>query len=327
MITAVQFATSQGTGTSISCALNSVQVGNTLIALVWGLNTAAPTGPPEFNVPDLSDTLNNTWQGVANLGGSITIFRTHTVTGNVTVTTAPVPGFPGGQPLFMWLIEITGISRFGLLGAIGSSLQTGGSVTTFGIGPFVTGIPCIYFSAGGNFSSTQVPTLSSFVAPIVATRLAAASGVVFAKSPTTVTSLGVKTNTFSGAGLTDTLQGTIFGGVNDPIPLSLSCNNPPPAMAGIAYSHPLRAAGGTLPYTFFLQSGTLPPGLTLGPANGVISGTPTTGGIFNFLIRVQDSVGGIRITACTITVTASASDWHGTFVGFLKAGFFGGGTS
>jgi hypothetical protein len=37
--------------------------------------------------------------------------------------------------------------------------------------------------------------------------------------------------------------------------------------------------------TFELASGTLPPGVTLNGATGVLSGTPNTPGTYNFTIR------------------------------------------
>ena len=59
-----------------------------------------------------------------------------------------------------------------------------------------------------------------------------------------------------------------------------------------------RFVGGTLPYTFTMQIGSLPPGLTLS-TDGLISGTPTTEGNYNAL-RVR----------CTDDLTAFAlSNW------------------
>ena len=49
----------------------------------------------------------------------------------------------------------------------------------------------------------------------------------------------------------------------------------PYGTVGTPYSQALSASGGTAPYTFSVQSGTLPAGLTLS-ADGTISGTPTT---------------------------------------------------
>jgi hypothetical protein len=52
----------------------------------------------------------------------------------------------------------------------------------------------------------------------------------------------------------------------------------------------LTATGGTAPYTFVLApgSGGLPPGISMS-SSGVISGTPTQTGIFDFIIRLTDS--------------------------------------
>jgi hypothetical protein len=47
-------------------------------------------------------------------------------------------------------------------------------------------------------------------------------------------------------------------------------------------------SGGTGPFSFNLASGSLPPGLTLAPS-GLLTGTPTTAGTYNFAVQVTDS--------------------------------------
>lgn len=74
---------------------------------------------------------------------------------------------------------------------------------------------------------------------------------------------------------------------------------------GVAYSSSLTAVGGTLPYTFSITSGALPPGLSLNSTTGLISGTPTTstGSPFMFTAHVADSAGHNASVACSIAIT------------------------
>ncbi len=58
-----------------------------------------------------------------------------------------------------------------------------------------------------------------------------------------------------------------------------------------AYSQNLAANNGVAPYSFAVTAGALPAGLTVSPA-GVLAGTPTAGGAFNFTVRATDSSTG-----------------------------------
>jgi hypothetical protein len=70
----------------------------------------------------------------------------------------------------------------------------------------------------------------------------------------------------------------------------------------------MSATGGTGPYTYSIVSGSLPQGLTLNASTGVISGTPTTVGIYNFVAKVVDAAGNSDTDNCTIVVIAPAVD-------------------
>ncbi|WP_373377784.1 putative Ig domain-containing protein [Cupriavidus nantongensis] len=74
--------------------------------------------------------------------------------------------------------------------------------------------------------------------------------------------------------------------------LSLSPASLQAPVAGVAYSQAFAAGGGTAPYTFAVAAGTLPAGLSLNPATGVLSGTPPTAGTHTFTVRVTDSSTG-----------------------------------
>src|SRR3954447_1327067 len=60
---------------------------------------------------------------------------------------------------------------------------------------------------------------------------------------------------------------------------------------GVPFSQTFTQSGGTPPVSFTINTGTLPPGLTLNPSTGVLSGTPTAPGIFSLTVKVTD-VGG-----------------------------------
>ncbi|HEX5735360.1 MAG TPA: putative Ig domain-containing protein [Blastocatellia bacterium] len=57
----------------------------------------------------------------------------------------------------------------------------------------------------------------------------------------------------------------------------------------VNYSHTLQRVGGTGPYTWSLDSGALPDGLSLSASTGIISGTPTAAGTFTFTVKVSDT--------------------------------------
>src|SRR5207247_1091690 len=78
------------------------------------------------------------------------------------------------------------------------------------------------------------------------------------------------------------LIGDILVIMNKP-PLALACSSNM-SRQGVAYSSSLTASGGVPSYTFSIVpgSGSLPGGLSLNASNGLISGTPTGYGIFNF---------------------------------------------
>ncbi|MGD0017320.1 MAG: putative Ig domain-containing protein, partial [Verrucomicrobiia bacterium] len=86
------------------------------------------------------------------------------------------------------------------------------------------------------------------------------------------------------------------------VPLQITTTNLPAGEVGLAYSQSPVAIGGLSPYTWSVIAGALPGGLTIDPATGIISGTPTTAGTFNFTLQVQDSNAATATQALSITV-------------------------
>jgi YVTN family beta-propeller protein len=87
--------------------------------------------------------------------------------------------------------------------------------------------------------------------------------------------------------------------------LTLTPTTLPNPMVGVAYSETFTASGGTAPYTFSISAGALPGGLVLSGA-GVLSGTATVVGTFNFTVMAKDSNGLTGMQAYSFTIATPA---------------------
>lgn len=80
-----------------------------------------------------------------------------------------------------------------------------------------------------------------------------------------------------------------------------------PGVINIVYAgFTLQASGGTLPYAWS-YTGSLPPGLTLNAGSGLISGTPTATGTFNFTAKVTDSSSPQQSQTSNFSITINSA--------------------
>jgi len=93
-----------------------------------------------------------------------------------------------------------------------------------------------------------------------------------------------------------------------PPALTISCPAST-ASVGVFYTSAALATGGTTPYiSYSITPGTLPVGLALNTATGVVTGTPTTPGLSPFTANVTDSLPTTASNnSCSITTTALPS--------------------
>ncbi len=92
---------------------------------------------------------------------------------------------------------------------------------------------------------------------------------------------------------------TALGILNTSLPSGTSHHN---------YDANLVASGGVPPYTWSVTSGSLPPGLNLDSASGLISGTTTTTGTYPFGVQLADAQSPPDATApLSITVNATVT--------------------
>jgi sugar lactone lactonase YvrE len=109
----------------------------------------------------------------------------------------------------------------------------------------------------------------------------------------------------NGAGetLSNSFSITISGAPS--APTSFTAQTPPAGTVGAGYSYAFQATGFPSP-TYSVQSGALPPGLTLNPTTGVVSGTPSAAGAFGpVVIQASNSAGSLGSAPITFLINGA----------------------
>ncbi len=86
--------------------------------------------------------------------------------------------------------------------------------------------------------------------------------------------------------------------------ITVSPTTLPSGTEGSAYSATISASGANGSYTFAVTSGSLPTGLTLNTATGLINGTPSAAATYNFTITATDTSSCTGSRAYTVVITA-----------------------
>jgi subtilisin family serine protease len=96
--------------------------------------------------------------------------------------------------------------------------------------------------------------------------------------------------------------------VEEPAPISIDSLELGDGEVNQTYNETLIASGGEQPYLWSISNGTLPNGLLLNNETGGISGTPTTQGINNFTVTLEDSDGDSTGSDLSITIVAQQDE-------------------
>lgn len=149
-------------------------------------------------------------------------------------------------------------------------------------------------SASGGTGSYSYRLLSGTVPPGLVVGVGSVSG-----NPTTA-----GTYTFT-AGATDSAGNSGSQTYTITTNLGLSPTTLVGGLTGTAYNQQLTASGGSGTYTFSAGTG-VPPGLLLSSA-GLLSGTPASGGAYNFTVSVSDTTGHIGSRAYSLNIGAGGT--------------------
>ena len=265
-------------GTTLTTASNNSNVnligGAQASNVFWQVGSSATLGT--------STIFNGTIMALASISvntGAVLNGRALARNGAVTLqgnamTVPPISG-GGAGPL-----SVTCSYPSGQLGVAYSSFL----VATGGTPPYT------YSIAGGSLPTGLTPNASTGAI----TGMPTAAGT-FSDTSRVVDSVGASST--SACGIT---IGPVAGGA-----LALTCAANI-GQVGQPFVSAMVATGGTAPYTYSISAGSLPPGLTLDPSTGAISGTPTTAGAFPYTGRVVDSAAGSATTSCgSLTITSA----------------------
>jgi hypothetical protein len=318
---AVQVGSGGGTNGAAFVSQNmppSMTAGQSTLVSVTMLNTGTTTWTaPGYMLGSLNPQGNITW-GLSQVGlGGLSVAPGAQATFSFNVTAPATPGTYN----FQWGMMQSGVGYFGSASPnvavtvsgggggggtndalfvsqnVPASLTTGQSanvsVTMMNSGT-TTWSPGSYFLTSQNPPGNATWGLSQVALP---SSVAPGASVTFSFTATAPAAQGTYNFQWqmnqSGAGYFGGASTNVAVSVtgSGTLPVAITTTSVPYGTRGVPYSAQIQVTGGVPPYTFSLTSGSLPAGVTLNGSTGLISGTPTLGGTFNFTVRVTDQAG------------------------------------
>jgi hypothetical protein len=246
------------------------------------------------NKVGLDNTTNNATDATLNWWGSNTGPNTtgnDSTTGTVNVSpwlvlgisTDPNPIGPGGSTV------------------VTADLTTDSGGTTHSAAPFFPdNIPIAFGATGGTIDPASAPTSSG-------------------KATSHFTSTGT-----SGDAASATLDNQTVSSPITVTPIVFPPPTPPPqVIAGAPFSLTYDATGGAGGFTYAVltRSSQLPPGLSLDSTTGILSGTPTTPGTYNFTVTATDASGASKSVNTTLVIESSSQVVAPTVQNLQRFGF------
>jgi hypothetical protein len=183
--------------------------------------------------------------------------------------------YPTGTAGFLANVQDVGLDAVGC--ADPGDCVAGGAYPTAGTPTLPDAAPMAAIEGGGTWSAPTALPAPSDAAP-------AASGLATVRSISCPVAADCQ-----GVGVYETAGGQRVPMLAVPVPVLTLANTPlPAAQLGRPYSAQIVASGGAGAATWSVSSGTLPIGLTLNSASGVISGTPRFTERTAFTVTVTD---------------------------------------
>ncbi len=295
-ITLLQSNAVQGAGTrSVSLPFAAANTAGNLIIAFVRMSTTSQTVA-------LTDTAGNSYvdavsQAQTADGHQIHILYAQNIKGGANTVTAAFSA-TNNHP-WLAIYEYSGLSKTNPLDQTAHAQGSSASPSTGLTGTTSSTTELLFAGVGlvSNYSGT-VTAGAGFTLQMQNTASSRAANEAEA-----VTAAGSYSGTFSLSAATNwSAVVATFAAASQPV---ITTSSLPGAVQGTAYSYTLAASGGAPPYTWSIVSGSLPAGLTLAAATGVISGTPASSGTSSFTVQVTDAASHTATKALSIAVTAS----------------------
>jgi uncharacterized repeat protein (TIGR01451 family) len=315
-IGAVAQATQSFSGTSAPKFVTGLTAGTAYTFTIAAQNLAG-TGPPSARssavTPNVSPSLTFTAPPAGEVG--IAYSRLLTVTNGTSPFTWSVSA--GSLPDGLILNASTGLlsgtpTTAGSFGFTVQVTDASGATATKVVTLVIVAAPSLSFTPTAGevgVSYSQQPSLSGGTGPFVwsvssgslpaGVSLNATTGLL-SGTPTAAGAfaLSIQVSDAFGQTATKTVTLTILA------PPAFVATAPHTGQVGVTYSHSFDVTGGSLPLTWSISAGSLPPGLALNPGTGGLSGTPTTIGSYPFTVSVIDANGQVATRSVTAVIGA-----------------------
>jgi hypothetical protein len=329
--------------------------GGLTLAASTGSISGTPTAAGSFTV---QITVSDSAQGSASGSFIIKIIPALVITtsslpgGTVGISyTATTLAATGGTPPYTWSVASGALPSGLSLSSAGVISGTPTAAGTVSVALKVTDSAQV--TATGTYSvtvaaaaaplsiTTQAPLASGEVGVAYTQTFAATGGtppytwsVASGALPSglSLSSAGVVSGTPTAAGtfsvtlkVTDSAQATATQSFAITViaPVKITAATPPGGVTGVSYTQQFAATGGVTPYVWSIASGSIPTGLSLSTATGLLSGTPTTAGTYTFTIGVTDQNGQKDSAAFSITIAAPVAPLSITTQTALPGGVVG----
>ncbi len=246
-----------------TCNQSITVVSSTTSCVDTGL---APATKYYYEVEAAYYDISTLWVSAPTQFSGTTSATTTKVTPTITTTATPASVTVGGSAADQAIVTL-------------GNAPTGTITWALYKNAWCIGIPVFVTSGGGTVSGNATYTSNPYTTTSAGT-YTWAFGYSGDKNNKPVIACG-------GSGETLTVSGSGSGSGS----LTLKPPTLPAATVGQSYKceSDITASGGKAPYTYAISAGSLPPGLSLNPSTGAVTGTPTAGGTFTFTVTATDS--------------------------------------